>query len=173
VTAALGFALAAALLAASPDAGTAVPATAPRNPVSITADRLQVLNKQGQAIYTGHVVAVRGTARLRCGRLVATYGKAQEIVRLECLGGAEIDDRDRWARGDLAVYEAARGVLEVTGSPQARQGPNTMTGDRVLFDLGKDTIEVEHPRATVEISGRTRGGKPRAPRDGGEAPPPP
>ncbi|HYV49378.1 MAG TPA: LptA/OstA family protein [Myxococcaceae bacterium] len=142
---------------AAPDGGAA---PALKNPVSVTADKLQVLNKQRQAIYTGHVVAVRGTTRIRCGRMVATYTQAQEITRIECTGGAEVEDHDRWARGDLAVYETATGVIEMTGDPQARQGPNTMSGDRVLMDLSKDTIEVEHPRATFELS-QKKGARPR------------
>lgn len=141
-------ALALLLLLAAPDGGT----SPLKNPVTITADKLQVLNKQRQAIYTGHVVAVRGTTRIRCGRMVATYTQAQEITHIECTGGAEVEDHDRWARGDLAVYETVTGVVEMTGNPQARQGPNTMSGDRVLMDLSKDTIEVEHPRATFELS---------------------
>ena len=156
------------LLGASPDAGTPTHAAVLKNPVSITADKLQVLNKQRQAIYTGHVVAVRGTTRIRCGRMVATYSLSQEITRIECQGGAELEDRDRWARGDQAVYETATGVVEMTGSPQARQGPNTMTGDRVLFDLTRDTLEVEHPRATFELS-QTRSGRSRGARDAGTA----
>ena len=168
---ALAAAAAALLLHAAPDAGTPAGAGALKNPVSITADKLQVLNKQRQAIYTGHVVAVRGTTRIRCGRMVATYTQAQEISRIECQGGAELEDRDRWARGDQAVYETATGVVEMTGSPQARQGPNTMSGDRVLFDLVKDTLEVERPRATFELS-QTRAGRSRAPRDAGTAPDP-
>jgi len=145
-------------LLSAPDGGTPVL----KNPVSITADKLQVLNKQRQAIYTGHVVAVRGTTRIRCGRMVATYTQGQEITRIECTGGAEVEDHDRWARGDLAVYETATGVIEMTGDPQARQGPNTMSGDRVLMDLSKDTIEVEHPRATFELS-QKKGPRPRPP----------
>jgi lipopolysaccharide export system protein LptA len=155
------------LLLAAPDAG--VPPL--KNPVTITADKLQVLNKQRQAIYTGHVVAVRGPTRIRCGRMVATYTQAQEITRIECTGGAEVEDHDRWARGDLAVYEVATGVIEMTGNPQARQGPNTMTGDRVLFDLSRDTLEVEHPRATFELTQKKAGkSRPTAPDAG--APPP-
>ncbi|HEY8211183.1 MAG TPA: lipopolysaccharide transport periplasmic protein LptA [Myxococcaceae bacterium] len=157
-------ALACALLSASPDGGTAL-----KNPVSITADKLQVLNKQRQAIYTGHVVAVRGTTRIRCGRMVATYSQAQEITRIECTGGAEVEDGDRWARGDLAVYETATGVVEMTGAPEARQGPNTMSGDRVRFDLTKDTLEVEHPKATFEISSQAR--RSRGARDAGTSAP--
>jgi len=160
------------LLQAGRDGGTAASAVAAalKNPVNITADKLQVNNKQRQAIYTGHVVAVRGTTRIRCGRMIATYTQAQEISRIECTGGAELEDRDRWARGDLATYETGTGVVELTGSPQARQGPNTMSGDRVLFDLAKDTLEVEHPRATFELSSQNRPGKPRGARDAGAGP---
>ena len=119
------------------------------------------------------MVAVRGTTRIRCGRMVATYTQAQEITRIECTGGAEVEDGDRWARGDLAVYETATGVVEMTGSPEARQGPNTMSGDRVRFDLSKDTLEVEHPRATFEISSQNQSRKPRGARDAGTPAPAP
>jgi lipopolysaccharide export system protein LptA len=145
---------------ARPDAGTRPsPASAPaplKSSVTITAHRLQVLNKTGQAVYTGDVKAVRGTTRIRCGRLVATYSSAQEVTRIECEGGVEVEDGNRWARGDRADFDTVKSTIEVTGSPEARQGPNWMTGTKVTFDLVKDTIDVTSPKAIFQMSTKPR-----------------
>lgn len=145
------FLVAALLVGQQPDAGTRPPPV-PKNAVTITANKLQVLNKTSQAVYTGEVKAVRGTTRISCGRLVATYSAAQEVTRIECEGGVEVEDGNRWARGDRADFDTVKSVIEVTGSPEARQGPNWMTGTKVTFDLVKDTIEVTKPRAIFQMS---------------------
>ncbi len=67
----------------------------------------------------------------------------------------EVVDGDRWAKGERAEFDNVAGVLEVTGSPEARQGPNTMRGTRVLFFLGRDLLQVENATTTID----TRGGK--------------
>ena len=139
------------------DGGTAAPAGSPANfkrPVEITADKLAIAGKRSEAIWSGHVKARRGTTLLRCDRLIAHYTRAQEITRIECVGGVEVEDGDRWAKGERADFDNVTGVLEVTGSPEARQGPNHMRGTKVTFLVEKDVIEVQNAQTVFETSAR-------------------
>jgi lipopolysaccharide export system protein LptA len=61
-----------------------------------------------------------------------------------------VRDGEKWARGDRAEFDNVRGVLVVTGNPEARQGPNFMRGTKVTFVVGKDTLEVENARTVFE-----------------------
>jgi lipopolysaccharide export system protein LptA len=174
------FILVAFFLAPPPDAGTAaspppaasaspsasssqgrLSATAFKNPVQITADRLEVLGKKSQAVYSGRVKAVRGDTTISCGRLVAEYTRAQEITRIECVDGVEVTSGERWAKGERAVFDNIAGVLVVTGSPEARQGPNRMAGTKVTFNIDRDTIEVENARTIFEMQPNKK--KPKTP----------
>lgn len=142
--------------AGAPDAGTP-PAVSPatfKRPVEITADKLEIAGKRNEAIWSGHVRAKRGPTRLKCDRLIAHYTGAQEVTRIECVGGVEVEDGDRWAKGDRADFDNVAGVLVVTGSPEARQGPNHMRGTQVTFRVDKDVLEVENAQAIFETSGK-------------------
>ena len=177
----LGTTLAAAAAAsssASPDAGvTGAPdggATAPPGfhfPIEILSEHLQVQGKMKQAIWTKNVHATRGPTKLACDRLVAHYYNGEEIRTMECLGHVEVEDGNKWAKGDRADFDNITGVVVITGNPEAREGRNWMKGNRIIFDTTRDTLEVEHPNSIFE----TKGGAPSLPRisaDAGVAPAP-
>jgi len=142
--------------AGTPDAGTprAVSPAQFKRPVEILADKLEIAGKRNEAVWSGHVRARRGTTLLRCNRLIAHYSGQQEITRIECVGDVEAEDGDRWAKGERADFDNVAGVLVVTGSPEARQGPNHMRGTKVTFNVEQDTLEVENAVAIFETSGK-------------------
>lgn len=141
----------------SPDAGELVgpKPVAPaqfKNPVNITAERFEIQGKRQEAVWSGKVKAVRGRTVLTCNRLVAKYTAAQEITRIECVGDVEATHGDMWARGERADFDNVAGLLVVTGSPEARKGPNAMRGAKITFDVGRDTIAVEQAQTVFESS---------------------
>jgi len=148
--------------AGTQDAGVAPPAgTAERrgvapadfkNPVNITADRFEIQGKRQEAVWIGNVKAVRGPTVLTCERLIAHYTRTQEITRIECVGQVEATHGDMWARGERADFDNIRGILVVTGSPQARKGSNTMKGSRITFDVTRDTLLVDNAQTVFESS---------------------
>lgn len=142
-----------------PDAGTFT------RPIEVFADRLQVQGKHRQATWTGHVRATRGRTLLRCDRMIAHYRNGEEIARLECLGNVEVEDGNKWAKGERADFDNDTGILVVTGKPEAREGRNYMRGERIVFDVNKDTVEVDRPSSIFE----TKGGPPQLPRTAPDA----
>ncbi|MBX5480993.1 MAG: hypothetical protein IRZ16_03965 [Myxococcaceae bacterium] len=148
--------------AVAPDAGTPAAATAPvsptefKNPVEITADRFEIQGKRQEAVWIGHVKAVRGQTVLTCDRLLAHYTKAQEITRIECIGRVEATHKDMWAGGERADFDNVAGILVVTGNPEARKGQNRMKGAKIVFDVARDVISVEGGAQTIFESGATR-----------------
>lgn len=117
--------------------------------IDIKSDRLEIQGKNNQAVWVGRVRAKRGDTELSCDRLIAHYTANQQISRIECLGSVEMRDGDRWAKGERAEFDNQRGVLVVTGSPEARQGVNHMRGTKVTFHMEKDVVEVENPVVTI------------------------
>ncbi len=144
----------------APDGGSRASATSQgANPVDIKSEDLEIFDKKHLAIWVGHVKAKSGTTDLSCDRLIAHYTpKGQEITTIECVGNAEVQDGDKWARGERADFDNRTGVLVVTGSPEAKQGTTHVQGTKVVFYRDKDTIRVENAR-TVFQSG-SDGAKP-------------
>jgi lipopolysaccharide export system protein LptA len=133
------------------DGGTRPPlhgAAALKDPVDITAGL--VSGGRDSAVFTGNVRAKHRTLELRCEKMTAFYTQGREVKRVECTGGVEAQDGDRFARGERADYSVDSGVLVVTGSPEARQGTSSVTGTKVRLTLGSERIEVENARIVIE-----------------------
>jgi lipopolysaccharide transport protein LptA len=119
-------------------------------PVQVSADRLEVLNHQQRAVYSGHAKVVRDTTTLTCDSLVVEYGKNRTITRIMARGNVIATDQDRWGRGDEADYDPETGVLVLRGDPQARQGTRHVRGNVVTFTTGTDRIVIEGAKTAVE-----------------------
>jgi len=137
------------------------PIATPENPVFVDCDKGRMDGSVRRFICTGHVKMVRNTTTLTCDRSIGHYiGKdATQITRLECFGNVEAVDGERWARGDHADYDTQKEVLVLTGNPEARQGTSTMKGDRVVFYVDSDLIEVERVKGVLESKGKEPGQK--------------
>jgi lipopolysaccharide export system protein LptA len=85
---------------------------------------------------------------------VAHYNDLDEIERVECQGNVEVSDGERWAKGERAQFDNLKGMLEITGSPEARQGPNRLWADKILYDLNRDSLRGEGNVRTVFESGQ-------------------
>jgi lipopolysaccharide transport protein LptA len=117
-------------------------------PVEITADKLEVLDREHKAVYRGHAKAVRDTTTMTCDTLTVFYSEAREVLRIEADGNVEAVDSDRHAWGDHADFDNATGVLKVKGSPRAQSGERKVSGDEITFTTGIDRLEVTKPKTT-------------------------
>ena len=137
------------------------PLATPENPVFVDCDKGRMEGSTQRFVCTGHVKMVRNTTTLTCDRSIGHYlGKdATQVTRLECFGNVQAVDGERWARGDHADYDTVKEVLVLTGNPEARQGTNTMKGDRVVFYVDTDLIEVEKVKGVLESKGKEPGQK--------------
>jgi len=171
-----------ALPATAVAAAPATPAPAPaapkpqqrlRNPVDIKAELFELLGNKNQASYKGNVRVKHRTLDLRCDELTAHYskGNAQQVQRVECVGNVVAVDGDRTAKGERADFDVPSGTLVVTGSPEARQGPNYMRGTKVTLTVGNRRIRVENAETIFETSPEGMPQLPGAtPRTGGGQP---
>lgn len=123
------------------------------NRVRIDAKRLAVEGKKSQAVWSGAVRARRGTTEIASEELVALYENDQVLTRLLARRGVEVKDGELWAKGAKADFDNQKGVLVLTGNPEARQGRNHMRGSKVVFTVGSDRLEVENARTVIEAEG--------------------
>ena len=142
------------------------PATAPApnviggsGPITIDADRLEVLDKDKRAVFTGNVVAARGDMTVRSSTMTVFYdadlagntatGKpaaansGQSVRRIEMTGKVLFVQRDQQATGDTAVYERASETLILSGNVVLTQCQNVVTGPRLVVNLRTNQAQVE------------------------------
>ncbi len=118
--------------------------------IAIDSDTLMLDDHQSTAKWSGHVRAERADTTLLAPQMTATYDGQGAITKIEARGGVEATSGTKWARGQRADYDAQRGILVVTGNPEARQGRNHMRGSKFIFYQGTDLLEGENVTSIIE-----------------------
>jgi len=170
-------------------------------PITIDADRLEVLDKDKRAVFSGNVVAARGDMTVRSSTMTVFYdadltsntstsrpaaaNSNQSVRRIEMTGKVLFVQRDQQATGDAAVYERSSETLILSGNVVLTQCQNVVTGPRLVVNLRTNQAQVEGaPGARVRSilvpgdssspqgSAGTRCAQPAAQPPQGAAPPP-
>lgn len=119
-------------------------------PIEITAERLEVSQTDGTALFSGEVLVVQGEARMTAGSLRVTYATdSRRIDRMEATGGVTFVTPTDAAEAQGAVYAVPAGELVMTGEVLLTQGRSAIAGDRLVVDLDAGTGRVEGRVRTV------------------------
>lgn len=123
-------------------------------PVEITADSLEVNQTDGQATFTGNVLVGQGELRLSAARIEVEYDDGgQGIKTLTATGGVTIVNATDAAEAQEAVYTIASGNVVMTGNVLLTQGPNAISGERLVLNLRDGTGVMEGRVKTVFTPG--------------------
>ena len=106
-------------------------------PIAIDADRLEVRESDGVAIFTGAVEVTQGNTGMKAGRLNVHY--AQGSGGSAATGTAAIERLEMFDK--VVVRSATQTVTGDTGTFDMRSEVFTMTGDRVVLTEG-DSVAV-------------------------------
>jgi lipopolysaccharide export system protein LptA len=99
--------------------------------------------KAGKAVFSGGVLATRGSLTLRCDSLTVEHDESGE-VRLALASGRVEIERDDWkATGGRATLDQRQGSLVLTESPQLEEGGNRLVGERIRVFLENERVECE------------------------------
>lgn len=136
------------LAAAGPAAAQASKSTSKE--VIITADRMEILDAEKRAIFTGKVDAKRGDVRLTSDKLVAIYSEVKqtdgssknEVSRLEAEGNVTIVTEKQTITGQWAKMDVKADKLEVGGKVKVVQGQTILQGELLNVDLTADKSEM-------------------------------
>lgn len=128
-------------------------------PVEITADRLEVVQETGAAVFTGGVVASQGGMRLAADRVEVIYadkaaggavtGEAGAIESLRATGGVTLTSGGEAAEADTALYTIATGAVTMTGDVLLTRAGSAISGDRLVVDLATGRAVIEGRVTTV------------------------
>jgi lipopolysaccharide export system protein LptA len=119
-------------------------------PIHIDADSLAVDSKSNVMVWRGHVHAVQSGTDLTSDVLQVSYGKDfHEIKQAVADGNVRVTQGGRWATGDHAVLDQTARTIEMTGSPVIHDGPDQITGTKILVYLDSQKSVVEGARAVI------------------------
>ena len=137
--------LCAALLLMASLAMAAPPArsgTSSREPVEITADRLEADDAAKTLVFIGHAVAKQADVTLYGDRLTIYYtakgaapdgAKGGDVDRILAEGGVRIIQGTRVATGGRGEYFRNEDRLVLTGSPKVVDGANSVQGHEIVL----------------------------------------
>ncbi|EIM29283.1 LptA/OstA family protein [Microvirga lotononidis] len=149
-----------------------------KEPIKIDANKLDVFDKEGRAVFTGDVVAVQGESTMKCTIMTVFYDQRNQnggqpaapqatddsaIKKIDCKGPVTIVSRTQVATGENATFDRGSNKIMLTGNATLSDGPNVTKGERVLYDINTGVANIE----------TTPGGRVRAlfvPGQGGPAP---
>lgn len=136
-----------------------------KEPIKIDADRLDVFDKEGRAVFAGNVVAVQGDSTMKCSLLTVFYeagrgasaagqagretaqanplGGDSAIRKINCKGPVTIVSKTQVATGDNAEFDRTRNKVLLIGNAALNDGPNVMRGERVAYDLNTGIANLE------------------------------
>lgn len=118
------------------------PAAAP-TPVDISANEMEILDKDKKAIFRGAVDATRGTTNLKSDELTVTYAEIKkpdgttktDATALDAKGNVTITTPRETITGDWAKYNPQTEMLVVGGNVKLVQGKTVLTGNELQSDL--------------------------------------
>jgi lipopolysaccharide export system protein LptA len=117
------------------------PRTANDAPIEITADTLEVKQKEQLAVFRGKVDAIQGEMRLRADELVVHYRENQStpnepgISKIEAEGNVFVSSPRETAQGARGVYDVDRSHIDLFGDVVLTQGGNVIRGQKLEMNL--------------------------------------
>ena len=126
-------------------------------PVQIQADRLDVQDKDGRAVFEGNVEVVQGELSLRAGKMTVVYmrdgegggaagglGSAGNIRRIDASGGVRVRSGGQVATGDEGSFDMASEVVTLTGDEVVlSDAGNVITGCKLTIAMSSGDAQVE------------------------------
>jgi lipopolysaccharide export system protein LptA len=134
-------------------------------PISIEADRLDYFEKDGKAIYEGHVVVVQGDTKLTCSKLTILMDKpgapaakpepvkaqagaagadaSSRLKHMDCSGPVTVASKTQTATADNGSYDKGRSNVVLSGHVVLTDGRNVTKGERLVYDLNTGQAAVQ------------------------------
>jgi lipopolysaccharide export system protein LptA len=118
-----------------------------RAPIDIDASRIEVRDRENQAIFTGDVRVRQGNMTLNSPTLRVFYergtGENPVIQRVDAQGGVTLVSPSERARAAYGVYDVADRQITMIGNVVLNQGQSVLRGQRLAIDLetGRSTLD--------------------------------
>lgn len=117
-------------------------------PIDVDADRIEVLDSERQAVFTGNVHVRQADLSIEAARIRVNYehganGGDPVIQRLDADGNVRLISPTERATARFGIYDVPRRILTLIGDVKLNQGGNNISGNRLTIDLetGRSTMD--------------------------------
>jgi len=112
-------------------------------PINITSDRMEANNRNQTVTFMGNVVAKREDMVIFSNQISTLYTKEGEIIKIIAHGNVKINQNDRIATCQEAIFLQQSQKIVLTGNPKVWQGNNIVKGEKITILLNEDKIEIQ------------------------------
>ncbi len=163
------FAIAALALSAVPASAQGITTSALRGldtkaPIDVDADRIDVLDQQNQAIFTGNVRVRQANLTMEANRIKIAYvrpagskGGDPIIQRLDADGNVRLATPTERATGRFGIYDVDKRILTLIGDVALTQGTTKVNGNRLTIDLASGRSTLDGRTSTGQPGSRVSG----------------
>ncbi|WP_232846413.1 lipopolysaccharide transport periplasmic protein LptA [Amphritea pacifica] len=117
-----------------------------RQPIHITADSATRNDQTGITLYKGDVLLTQGSMKVT-GDSIELRQSGRSVTSIIAKGGpAEFQQRPAankevtHAYGEVLHYNIRTKELEITGQAKVSQGSDSFSGNRIIYDMNKSTV---------------------------------
>lgn len=142
-------------------AGSALRGHDAKAPIDVDAQRIEVLDAQNQAIFSGDVRVKQASMGLNANRIKVSYTRAgggdPVIRRLDADGNVRLNTPSETATGNFGIYDVDRRILTMVGGVVLTRSGTVLRGNRLSIDLtsGRSTLDGSGGAATGgRVTGR-------------------
>jgi lipopolysaccharide export system protein LptA len=128
--------------------GQALPAAERDLPIRIQSDTATLDDQRGISVYRGNVVLTQGELVIRSDTLTV-YTPGRALTRMEAEGDlanlrtVTEDGREVRAESRHMDYLAGERQVVLTGSARIWQADDEFRGERIVYDLDRETLDAE------------------------------
>lgn len=121
-------------------------------PIEIESDKLEVLEQENKAIFTGNVAVTQGPTIMKSGSMIVYYAKdggsaatgSSNIERLEVDGKVYVKSDKQVATGDKGTFDMKTEVLVLSGSEVVlSEGNNVLRGCKLTVQMKSGQAQVD------------------------------
>lgn len=132
-------------------------------PVDVTADRIEVQDRDDRAIFAGNVHVKQAELTLDTARLTIAYsggagGGGVQIRRLDAAGGVTVRSPSETGKGEFGIYDLDRKLITIIGNVELTRGQSRVFGQRLVIDLSSGRAVIDGgPPGVNQSGGRVTG----------------
>jgi lipopolysaccharide export system protein LptA len=121
-------------------------------PIEIESDKLEVLEQESKAIFTGNVSVTQGPTIMKSGSMIVYYAKdggsaatgSSNIERLEVDNKVYVKSDNQVATGDKGTFDMKTEVLVLSGSEVVlSEGSNVLRGCKLTVQMKSGQAQVD------------------------------
>ncbi len=146
--------------------GSALKGLDSKAPIDVDADRIDVLDQQNQAIFTGNVRVRQANLTLEADRIKVAYSRPANsgkgggdpvIQRLDADGNVRLATPSERATARFGIYDVNKRILTLIGGVVLTQGTTKVQGNRLTIDLASGRSTLDGRTSTGQPGSRVSG----------------